>query len=301
MRTARRNRTAIILTAVIVLALLAALVIDLLHKEKEKEEYIDPHAGQVYIDDGFGMVWMTPLEGVDVNDLDKSELRTVNGSPQYTGGRYQTMYGVDVSEHQWDVDWNKVAGSGVDFAMVRLGYRGYTEGGLFEDPYYKTNMDGALAAGMKVGVYFFSQAVSVQEAIEEAQYVLERLEGYQVDMPVVFDWEKIETEGYARTDGLDSAVITDCAVAFCQTVANAGYDACVYFNRHLGYYELDLSRLTNYKFWLALPGDYPDFYYKSHMWQYSFSSSVPGIEGETDMNLFFVPTATEPPSTTPIQ
>lgn len=294
MRTARRSKTAVILTAVIVLALIIALTVDLLHRKKE-EESVDPHAGQVYINDGFGMVWMTPLAGVDVNDLDTAQLRTVNGQPQYTGGSYETMYGVDVSEHQWDISWPQVAASGVDYAMIRLGYRGYTEGGLFEDPYYRTNMDGALAAGMDVGVYFFSQAITVQEAIEEAEYVLERLKGYEVRMPVVFDWEKIETDGFARTDGLDSAILTDCAVAFCQTVANAGYDACVYFNRHLGYYELDLSRLTAYKFWLALPGDYPDFYYKSDMWQYSFSSTVPGIEGETDMNMFFLPTATEPP------
>lgn len=290
MRTARRNRTAVILAVVIVLALLIALAINLLHKEE-----IDPHEGQVYINDGFGMVWMTPLEGVDVNDIDTSELRMVNGKPHYEGSSYETRYGVDVSEHQWDIDWNAVAGSGVDFAMIRLGYRGYTEGGLFEDPFYKPNMDGALAAGMDVGVYFFSQAITVQEAIEEAEYVIKRLQGYELKMPVVFDWEKIEDAEYARTDGLDNTVLTDCAVAFCQTVTNAGYDACVYFNRHLGYYQYDLSRLTNYVFWVALPGDYPDFYYKSQIWQYSFASTVPGITGETDMNMMFIPVATAPP------
>ena len=293
MRTARRNRTAVILVVVIVLALLIALVIDLLHKEP-----VDPHEGQVYINDGFGMVWMTPLEGVDANDLDTSELRIINGQPQYVGSRYETRYGVDVSEHQWGVDWNKVAASGVDYAMIRLGYRGYTEGGLFEDPHYINNIEGVLAAGMDAGVYFFSQAITVQEAIEEAEFVLERLKGYDVKMPVVFDWEKIENADFARTDGLDNTVLTDCAVAFCQTITNAGYDACIYFNRHLGYYEYDLTRLTDYDFWVALPGDYPDFYYKCEMWQYSFTSTVPGIDGETDMNMLFIPIATPSPSPT---
>ncbi len=288
MRTARRNRTAVIAVAAIILA--AVLIIILCVPEKKEP---DPHEGQVYINDGFGMVWMTPLEGVDVNDIAQTDINASGVRPQYHGSAYEVKYGVDVSEHQWDIDWQQAAGS-LDFAMIRLGYRGYTEGGLFEDPYYKANMTGALANGLDVGVYFFSQAVNVQEAIEEAQFVLERLQGYEVRMPVVFDWEKIETDSFARTDGMDPTVLTDCAVAFCQTVKNAGYDACVYFNRHFGYYEFDLSRLTDYKFWVALPGEFPDFYYKCELWQYSFTESIPGIEGETDMNMLFIPVAAEP-------
>lgn len=288
MRTARRNKTAVIAVAAIILA--AVLIIILCIPEKKEP---DPHEGQVYINDGFGMVWMTPLEGVDVNDLTQADISSSGGKPLYHGDKYEVKYGVDVSEHQWDIDWQQAAGS-LDFAMIRLGYRGYTEGGLFEDPYYKANMTGALANGLDVGVYFFSQAINVQEAIEEAEFVLERLEGYDVRMPVVFDWEKIETDSAARTDGMDPTVLTDCAVAFCQTVKNAGYDACVYFNRHFGYYEFDLSRLTDYQFWVALPGEFPDFYYKCELWQYSFTESIPGIEGETDMNMLFIPVATEP-------
>ena len=210
------------------------------------------------------------------------------------------MYGVDVSEHQWDIDWSQVADSGVDFAMIRLGYRGYTEGGLFEDPYYKSNMDNALANGLEVGVYMFSQAISVEEAVEEAEFVIERLEGYDVTMPVVFDWERME-DAVARTEGMheNTQLLTDCAVAFCQKIEEAGYDACVYFNRHLGYYGFDLSKLTDYKFWIALPGTFPDFYYASELWQYSFESEVPGIEGPTDMNMLFVPVATPSPSPSP--
>ena len=108
----------------------------------------------------------------------------------------------------------------------------------------------------------------------------------------MFDWEKIEGGG-ARTDGLDPTTLTECAVAFCETVKNAGFEPGVYFNRYLGYYGFDLSRLTDYPFWVAVPGDFPDFYYASDFWQYSFSGSVPGIPTETDMNLMFIPKVTE--------
>lgn len=288
MKTARKNRTALLILALLILAAAVTAIIVFI----TKEEAPDPHEGQVYINDGFDMVWMTPLEGVDVSDIQQSEITVEDGKPVYTGAAYETKYGVDVSEHQWDIDWEQAA-TELDFAMIRLGYRGNTEGGLYEDPYYAANISGALENGLEVGVYFYSQAISVQEAIEEAEFVLERLEGYNVTLPVVFDWEKVEADYAVRTEGMDSTVLTDCAVAFCQTVQNAGYDACVYFNRHFGYYEYDLSRLTNYKFWVALPGDYPDFYYKCELWQYSFTSTVPGIEGDADMNMLFIPVAQE--------
>jgi len=244
-------------------------------------------------------VWITPLEGVPVNNIEKEQIIFVNGRPEYRGSDYTTRLGVDVSEHQLEVDWQKVKDSGVDYAIIRIGRRGYTEGGLFDDPRYGDNVSGARAAGLDVGVYFFSQAITVQEAIEEANFVIESLGGEQLDMPVFFDWEKIEDADYARTDKISSQTLTDCAVAFCKTVSAAGYDAGVYFNRHLGYYDYDISRLTDYTFWLALPGEYPDFYYKFDMWQYSFTSVVPGIGEETDMNMQFIPVATPEPSVIP--
>lgn len=290
MYTRTRNRAAfaivVLLALVIVLCVVGLLFV---RPRIKKQEELDPHAGQVYINDGFDMVWMTPYENVPANTLERADISFSGARPVYTGSAYKTLYGVDVSEHQWNVEWDKVAASGVDFAMIRLGYRGFTEGGLFIDPYFERNMTQAAANGLEVGVYFFSQALSVQEALEEAELVLKTLEGYNVTMPVVYDWEKIESDTVARTEGMDSTILTDCAVAFCQTVKNAGYDAAVYFNRHFGYYEYDLSRLTNYKFWIALPGDFPDFYYRFDIWQYSFDSLVPGIEGGNDMNMLFIP------------
>lgn len=295
MRTARRNKTALVLVIVILAALAAALVIGLLSK-KEPE---DPHKGQVYIYDGFDWIWMTPLEGVPANELTEEFFSSSGGRIEYTGSDYDVLRGVDVSEHQLDIDWKQVAASGVDYAYIRVGWRGYTEGGLFEDVYFERNIQGALDAGLHVGVYMFSQAVTVQEAIEEADFVLERIGKYNVTLPVVFDWEKIEA-AEARSHGLTMELRTDCARAFCETVKNAGYVPCVYFNRNLGYYGYDLTRLTDYEFWFSLPeSGFPNFYYACDMWQYSFTETVPGIAELTDMNLWFIakPAASPAPET----
>lgn len=287
MRTAVRYKLGVILLTLGILLIAAAL---LLRKPSEKEpEYVDPHAGQVYIYDGFDWIWMTPLEGVPVNELTEDKFSVVNGQISYIGDEYEVLRGIDVSEHQHDIDWSQVAASGVDYAYVRVGRRGYTEGGLFEDPYFRENIQGVINNGMKAGVYMFSQAITVQEAIEEARFVLERIQGYNISMPIVFDWEKIE-DPEARTAELSMGTRTDCAVAFCETIKNAGYIPCVYFNRNLGYYGYDLTRLTGYDFWFSLPeSPFPNFYYASDMWQYSFTETVPGIKYETDMNLWFIP------------
>lgn len=291
MKTAVRYKIGI---AAVVLAIIAAAVfVVLMLTHREPQEEADPHAGQVYIYDGFDWVWMTPLEGVPVNELTEEFFTVESGKIKYTGSDYEVLRGIDVSEHQLDIDWQQVAGAGIDYAYIRVGHRGYTEGGLFEDPYFKANVQGAQAAGLKVGVYMFSQAITVQEAIEEARFVLERISDYNITLPVVFDWEKIES-GDARTAGLTMEGRTDCAVAFCETVKNAGYVPCIYFNRNLGYYGYDLTRLTGYEFWFALPeSGFPNFYYAADMWQYSFTESVPGIGVETDMNLWFIPKETD--------
>ena len=288
MKTAVKYR--LILIAIAVLVLAAAVVIVALSLRPEP---VDPHEGQVYIYDGFDWIWMTPLPGVEANSLTAEDFSDRSGCPTYTGSDYQVLRGIDVSEHQHEIDWAQVAASGVDYAYVRLGYRGYTEGGLFEDPYFRANVEGALANGLQVSVYFFSQAISVQEAIEEAEYVLARIRDYNITLPVVYDWEKINGETASRTDNLDFSILNDCAVAFCDTMKNAGYEPAIYFNRHLGYYGYDLSRMTDYDFWFALPeSSFPNFYYAVDMWQYSFTEQVPGIAEPTDMNLMFIPLET---------
>ena len=165
------------------------------------------------------------------------------GRMSYEEDGRRARTGIDVSVHQGEIDWPAVAEDGVEFAMLRLGYRGYTEGGLFLDSQFERNIRGALDAGLEVGVYFFSQATSPEEAREEAEFVLSALEGYDLTYPVAFDWETVSSQD-ARTRGMGGEAITQCALAFCDRVREAGYEPAVYFNQHLGYLYYDLRALT---------------------------------------------------------
>ncbi len=290
MKTAVRYKIGLLFSLLLLIGIVSMLLIWLFRPAER-----DPHEGQVYINDGFNMVWITPLEGVDPSPLSLQNFRIVDGQPYYTGQDFETRRGIDVSEHQQEIDWALASQTGIDYAYIRAGYRGYTEGGLFEDPYYAANIRGAMDSGLDVGVYMFSQAISPEEARQEAEFVLELLDGKALDLPVIFDWEKIDGGG-ARTDNLEPEVLTECALAFCQAIQAAGYEPGIYFNRYLGYYGYDLSRLTDYCFWVAVPGEYPDFYYATDMWQYSFEAEVPGVPTPTDINLLFIPLAPETPA-----
>ena len=287
---ARRRSTSRYILPLIILILLLATAVMLLFRRGSIKNLIDPHEGQVYIYDGYDWVWMTPLEGIEVNTLTADDFTEADGRIVYTGNDYTTRCGIDVSEHQHSIDWNSVKADGVDYAYIRVGRRGYTEGGIFEDEYFEQNIKGALNAGLDVGVYFFSQAINASEALEEAQFVLDHISGYDISLPVMFDWEPVESDSGARTDDLSREYATGCAIAFCEKIRLSGYEAGVYFNRTSGYYRFDLSKLTNYSWWFSLPEmGYPSFYYAVDMWQYSFTDAVNGIEGETDMNMILTP------------
>lgn len=193
--------------------------------------------------------------------------------------------GIDVSVWQDTIDWQQVKAAGVEFAMLRIGYRGSDQGGLNEDSFLRANYAGAKAAGIKVGGYFFSQAVSVREAVEEAEYVLSIIEDWELDMPVVYDWEYIDSE--ARTANVDARTLTDCTKAFCETIKEAGYVPMIYFNRDQAAERMILTELAEYPFWLALYDPAMDYPYRVDMWQYTCEGSVPGIQGNVDLNLFF--------------
>lgn len=285
MKKASKNHSVRILAAIV--AILGLMVV---LSAMVRPRLTDPHAGQVYLFDGYDWVWMTPMKGVPVNAMREEDFRWSESVPSYIRDGYEVLRGVDVSEHQTDIDWQRVAAAGVDFAYIRVGRRGYSEGGLFEDEYFRRNIEGAKAAGLKVGVYFFSQAINAAEAAEEAEMVLRLVQPYTQDLPIMYDWEKIYTDLTARTLGLDTKTLSDCAVAFCETVRSAGYRAGIYFNRNTGYYGFDLTRMGDYTFWFALPESaFPNFYYRVDIWQYSFTATVPGIQTPTDMNLMFVP------------
>lgn len=195
------------------------------------------------------------------------------------------MVGIDVSRYQFDIDWAQVADYGVEFAMIRVGYRGYETGALAEDPNAKANLQGASDAGIRVGVYFFSQAITPEEAEEEARFVLEYIQEYDVTMPVVFDWELPDVEN-PRTLEVDARTLTDCALAFCRVIEEAGYQPMVYFNTNQARDDLYIAELTDYPFWLALYTPRMRFPYKIRMWQYTDSGTIPGIEASVDLNIW---------------
>jgi len=207
-------------------------------------------------------------------------------------GRYrtclaaETMVGIDVSSHQKQIDWQAVADSGVEFVILRVGYRGYSSGLVQGDELVQQNYQGAKEAGLLVGAYFFSQAVSTQEALEEAEFLLSQVADWEVDLPLVFDWEH-KGEG-SRTHNLDSRIVTDCAIAFCDAVEEAGYESMVYFNPHHAKRFFHLPELVDYPFWLAYYTDRMQYSYKVDMWQYTNQGSVPGISTPVDINLLFV-------------
>lgn len=205
---------------------------------------------------------------------------------------WDTLTGVDVSSHQGEIDWAAVAGDDIDFAMLRIGNRGYSQGALRQDERFEDNWTGAVDNGLEVGVYFFSQAISEEEAIEEADFVLSILNGRSLDLPVVFDWEQI-VEDTARTDEATPQTVTACAVAFCNRIEEAGYQAAFYCNGMVGYLFYDLAQLSDFYAWYAEYADWPSFAYAFDLWQYTTTASVAGISGSVDLNLWFAPEGDE--------
>ena len=205
--------------------------------------------------------------------------------------QYTSSTGIDVSEHQGSIDWQAVAQDGIDFAYIRIGYRGYTEGGIQKDAYFEENYQGARDAGLQVGVYFFSQALTEDEAREEAQFVLDTLDGRPIDLCVAFDEEPAGGEG-SRAAGLSSQQFQANAQAFCQVISDSELSPMVYGNvgdlSGVDWQNLELPM------WLAQYNEpFPYSWFDVAMWQYTSSGSVAGIGTRVDMNLLFLAVAPE--------
>jgi GH25 family lysozyme M1 (1,4-beta-N-acetylmuramidase) len=191
------------------------------------------------------------------------------------------VLGIDVSKWQKDIDWQAVAGDGIDFAIIRCGYRGSSGGALVEDPYFRKNLEGAKAAGLKTGVYFFTQAVNEVEAVEEASMVVELLNGASLDMPVFID-----TEGSGgRADLINRDMRTAVCKAFCETINNAGYRSGIYASRSWYYNKLKDGELSQYTHWVAEYRKNPLYKDDFALWQYTSKGAVNGINTKVDMDL----------------
>ena len=198
------------------------------------------------------------------------------------------LVGIDVSDYQKDIDWAKVKADGIDFAVIRVGYRGFTQGGIQADGRFVANITGALENDIEVGIYFFSQAITVQEAIEEANYAIEQAKDFELTYPIFYDWEPITN--YAenvvpRTQGCTGEEITAFTRTFCETVKQAGYFPAFYTNKSMGYSMYDLEILQDYDMWYAEYQDVPSYYYHFDLWQYTDSAVIDGVPVEVDLNL----------------
>lgn len=193
------------------------------------------------------------------------------------------VMGIDISKHNGTVDWNAVKNAGVEFVILRCGYRGSASGVLVEDEKFRTNIKGATAAGLKVGIYFFSQAVNEMEAVEEASLTLSLIKGHKISYPVYIDVEAAN----GRADGLSAAERTKVVKAFCETVRDSGYTAGVYSNKNWFAEKMDTGAFGNYRIWLAQYTESPTYTGRYEMWQYSSRGTIPGIKGDVDLNICY--------------
>ena len=231
---------------------------------------------------------------VQINpDIARKKYRDKNfsykeGKMIYKDDKYSSRLGVDVSHHQGKIDWEKVKEDGYEFAIIRIGYRGYgTEGTLKLDNRFHENIKDAQRAGLDVGVYFFAQAINEEEALEEAEFVLKHLKGYKLELPVAYDPESILYDE-ARTDDVTGEQFTKNAKVFCKRIRKAGYEPMIYSNMLWEAYELDLEKLSDYPIWYADYEPLPQTPYDFVMWQYTSSGTVDGIKGRVDLNIQFV-------------
>ena len=216
------------------------------------------------------------------------ETQEWQGTASYMKGtEEEAKKGIDVSTFQGNINWKKVKNSGIEFAIIRLGFRGYENGKIVLDSKFTDNIEGSLEAGLDTGVYFFTEALTEEEAIEEADFVIENLEEYKINMPVVIDVEESANVEKTRTRDLTADQRTKNVIAFCERIKEAGYDVMIYGNLRSFMIMMNIEELEEYDKWFAYHR-YPfHFPYKIKMWQYTAYEKIDGINGKTDVNLMF--------------
>lgn len=236
-----------------------------------------------------GLEYIPVKNSLPKNSYNWNNLRHYkSGEVRYAvNGAAKSIKGIDVSSYQGKIDWRKVKKDGVKFAFIRLGYRGYGTGKIIIDERFEENVKNADAAGVKVGVYFYTQAVNTKEAIEEANVVIKHLSGKKISYPVVFDIEDAPSTS-ARTHNLSKAQAMANVGAFCKRIEDAGYKPMIYANAKWFVSRLDYAQLGHYDKWLAQYYGRPFFPYKFQFWQYTAAGKVSGISGGVDMNIKFI-------------
>ena len=235
-----------------------------------------------------GYVFADIAENFPANDIDNTGLvKQENGDMEYfIGDEKVSKKGIDVSKYQGEIDWKKVAATDIDYAIIRVGIRGYGSGKLVVDETLEDNLKGARQARIPMGVYFATQAVSVEEAKEEAELVLESIKGYKLEYPVCIDVEEV-ADSEARTANLTKEERTEYVITFLETIKEAGYDVMIYGNLKSFCGMMDITKLEEYPLWFAYYDSEIYFPYRIDMWQYSEKGKIDGIKEEVDLNIYF--------------
>lgn len=210
-----------------------------------------------------------------------------NGVLAYNDEIYTSMTGIDVSNHQGKIDFNKVKEDGIEFVYIRLGYRGYQSGQLNLDDMFETYYEQAKNAGLQVGVYYFSSAINIQEAMDEAYFVLDHIKDKQLDLPIAYDYEDIDYDT-SRIESVSNKTRTDNALAFCQIIQEGNYTPIIYASSYWLNDIYDLSKIYNYDVWLAQYNDTLNYPYEFKIWQYTQNGTVDGIEKPVDINIMMI-------------
>lgn len=234
--------------------------------------------------------WVLISPYLPKSNLDFTKMEEKAGLKRYMeNGKKISYIGADISKQTGNVNFASLKAAGVDYVMIRLGGRGYSTGQITLDENFKQNIEGAIAEGLDIGVYFYSQAISQDEANEEANFVVQNLEPYRahIKYPVAFDMEFVANDE-SRIDGLSREDRTKIATSFLEGVKVAGYVPMVYGDKEWLIKEIDLAKLQDYDVWLAQEADMPDYPYRYAMWQYSTTGVLNGIKGDANLNICFI-------------
>lgn len=256
----------------------------------DSNENLDPSAGGTktcitYSDGTEEWVDINPY--LISNPYNNANLVNVNNIMKYYDNHVNTSFvGVDLSKNDDYVDFNKLKNAGVDYVMLRIGSRGYSTGEIIEDENFSDNFARAKEAGLDVGIYFFSQAITKEEAIEEANFVINTVSANEIKYPVVFYMEEINSSD-VRTSELNQMLRTNISISFMDTVKEAGFTPMIYGNKEYLIKKVSFGSLTNYDVWLGETGDIPDFPYEFNMWRYTNLGKIDGVAGVAHLNICF--------------
>lgn len=290
MDSIKKRNIFLAVTVLLVIVLVAVAVVTLVRGPRDSpvEVLSKNGSGQLEVIDQYEGKMTIPDFDIRTSSYKPDSFVDRNGVITYEGG--DSYVGINVNSQMGEIDWGKVAESGVDYAMIRVGYRQDKRGKIVLDTNFEANITGARDAGLPVGVYFFSKAVTDAEAEEEATFVLEQIKGYNISYPIAIYWKyDLNDDGTrkqdSRTVGCNGDQVTGFINTFCKKIKTAGFTASYYCDKTMGYEELDLEQLQDYDMWYAEFRPAPSFHYDFKMWQYTAAGSVPGVSGEVPITI----------------